>query len=166
MGSWGVSARESDTGLDYLALIKKNCLKPIDFKYFDVHAALEMLRNHIISGIKKENKRSLSKNLIWEYIDYNFPHSYNYAVLLVAECLAEYLKKGEFVIEDYESKTERKITEFIFTDSDLYELLKELYEMSNPNHNFTKSWFEEETRKKSQAHIEKLCKTLKRGFMR
>jgi hypothetical protein len=93
VGSWGVTARESDRGLDYLALIEEKCLKPIDFKYFDVHTALEMLRNHIIGSIKRENKSSLSKNRIWEYIEANFPDSYNYAVLIVAECFAEYLQK-------------------------------------------------------------------------
>jgi len=165
VGSWGVTARQSDRGLDYLDLIVSRCLKPINFKNFDVNAILEMLRNHIIGVIRKEEEPYMeNKADVWEYIACNVPKSYNYVVLLVAEILVEYFQKGEVMFHDYDTDKKMKITEFIFTDSDLYELLKELEEMLNPKHEMSTSWFEPETLNEWQSHVNMLCDCLKRGF--
>ncbi|MCL2853290.1 MAG: hypothetical protein FWE20_09715, partial [Defluviitaleaceae bacterium] len=144
-------------------------LKPIGFGYFDVKGIMEFCKNHIIEGIRRENEsflkkervgKKLSEKLIQENIDIMFPSRYGTAVLLVAECLAEFSKKGVFVIEDYEAGAEMKITEFIFTDSVLDELLEELHKMLDPDHDAYTSWFEEDTRQQWIAHMKMVCDSI------
>jgi len=146
MGAWGITMRESDSGLDLLALVEKKCLKPIDFKYFNVDVILDFLKNHIIEQIKKANS-GCAEDMMAHYIEANFTSDYNDAVLLVSECFADYLHKGAFIAKDYETKTEMKITEFIFTDSVLDELLEELHKMLEPTHDMYTTLFEDDTRK-------------------
>jgi hypothetical protein len=161
MGAWGITERESDSGLDMLALIETKILKPIGFKYFDVKGIMEFCKNHIVEGIRRENEPYLEEGEdVQEYIDANFPNRYDTVIRLVAECLSEFFQKGVFVIEDYEAKIEMKITEFIFTDSVLDELLEELQKMLDPEHDAYTTWFEEDTRQEWVAHMKMMCDSM------
>ena len=94
------------------------------------------------------------------YIEANFPSDYNDAVMLVSECFTDYLQKGAFIAVDYETKTKMKITEFIFTESVLDELLEELHKMLDPTHDMYTTWFEDDTRKEWVAHMENMCRSI------
>ena len=161
MGAWGVTARQSDYGLDMLALIVEKYLKPIDFNHFDVKGIMDFCKNHIIEGIKKEEEAYLGEDEdVQEYIDVNLPDRYNTVICLVAESLTEYAKNGLFVIFDYEANTERYITKFIYTDSVLKELLRALRKMFNPKSWIYRSWFDEDTRQEWISHMKMLCNSI------
>jgi len=161
MGAWGVTARESDYGLDTLTRIEMDYLKPIDFKHFDVKGVMEFCRNHIIEGLRREHEPYVkNKERLQYYIDANLPYRYNTVIQLVAECLSEFSQKGVFVILDYEAKKKMKIEEFIFTGSVLDELLEELYKMLDPTHDVYTSWFEEDTRQEWIAHMKMMCDSI------
>ena len=161
MGAWGTTARESDNGLDTLALIEVKCLKPVGFKHFDVKAILDFCKNHIIEGIKKEEEPWLREDDdIQEYIDANLPHRYDSVIKLVASCLTEYAQNGVFIIEDYEAKTKMRITEFIYTDSVLDEILGELKNMLNPEHFEYTSWFQDDDRQAWKSHMQMMCDSI------
>jgi len=161
MGAWGVTARESDSGLDYLHIAKVKCLEPIDFLNFDVNNIMETLKNHIIDVIRRENEPHVkNKERVQEYIDANLPVEYTTVVLLLAECLTEYHQNGEFIIHDYEANTDRKITKFIYTSITIDELLKNLHEMLNPEHWLYQSWFEDNTREEWKSHMKTMCDSL------
>jgi len=159
MGAWGVTARESDSGLDLLAVIETKCLKPIDFKHFDVAAIMEFLKSHIIEKIRIANRGCSEKRMAY-YIEVNFQDDYNDAVLLVSECLADYYQHGELVIDDYDAEIERKITQFIFTDSMLDELLEELHKMLDPKSGLYDVWSEDSDRQEWTLHMKMVCDCL------
>lgn len=161
MGDWGVTARQSDSGLDYLHVAIEKCLKPINFNYFDVKYIMETLENHIIEKIRQENEPYVEdKERIQEYIDANFPHEYNTVILLVSECLTEYHLKGKITLYDYEVETDREIFKFIYTDDVLDELFEKLHEMLDPEHWLYKAWFEDETREEWLSHMKEMCDSL------
>ena len=56
MGSWGITMRESDYGLDLLNVIIEEQLKPIQFAYFDTGKAIGVLRQHILEEIIYRNQ--------------------------------------------------------------------------------------------------------------
>ena len=163
MGSWGVKARESDHGLDSLAYIETMVLRPIDFKHFDVRAILDFLESHIKAKLIKDHKGEM------EYVDANYPDYHYAAVLLVAECLSDFYREGKLVIKDYSDYDikggkhivhKRTITEFIFTNEDLDELLKELHDMLDPEHRMSKCWIGDDNLMKWQVHMQMLCESL------
>ena len=161
MGSWGVRARESDYGLDLLARIETEHLKPIEFKHFDVKGIMEFCKNHIIDGIRRENEPYLKEGEdVQYYIDANLPDRYDTVVQLVAECLAEYAQNGVFIIWDYSADTEMQISDFIFTDSVLDELLEELHKMLDPEHEVYASWFGDSYFRKWKSHMKMMCDSL------
>ena len=161
MGSWGVTARESDYGLDLLALIETDYLKPTGFKHFDVKDVMDFCKNYIIDGIRREQEPYLGEDEdIQEYIDANLPYRYDTVIQLVAECLSEYAQNSEFLIDDYEANVEIRITEFIFTESILDELLEELHKMLDPKSWLYKSWFEDSTRQEWIAHMKMVCDSI------
>ena len=47
MGSWGITMRESDYGLDLLGTIVGTQLKAVDFSTFNVADALEVIKDNI-----------------------------------------------------------------------------------------------------------------------
>lgn len=161
MGSRGVTARESDCGLDYLIIATEKCLKPINFKYFDVKDIMDTLKNHITDAVRREHISYLEdKEDVQEYIDANLPQKLDAVVLLIAECLSKYHQNGEFILYDYEANTERKITEFIYTDNILDDLLKALNEMLGPEHWEYKSWIRDSDRKEWISHMKMMCDSL------
>ena len=52
MGSWGITMRESDYGLDLLGAIVNRQLKALDFSTFKVADALEVIKADIIEEIR------------------------------------------------------------------------------------------------------------------
>ena len=175
MGAWGITSRESDAGLDTLALIETDILKPIGFKYFDVKSVMEFCKDRIIEDLRREydpylKSKKLTKKVFNELlqgnIDVMFPSHYSTAVLLVAECLVAFIEKGVFVINDYESKMDMEISKFIFTNSVLDELLQELRKLLNPTHDAYTSWLDDNIRQEWIKHVKMMCdsiETLKRG---
>jgi len=158
MGAWGITAHESDAGLDALAIIEKKCLKPINFKYFDVKSICDYLVDYFTKGFLKENEGYIKDGEDYqEYLDDYLSRRYPYAVILIAECLAEYSQNGVFIIEDYDTKTETRITELIYTDSVLAELLEELHKMLDPEHDMYKAWFEDAVREAWKSRMTILC---------
>ena len=161
MGAWGVTARQCDYGLDTLALIEKECLKPIGFRHFDVKCILEHCKNHIINEVIRENAPYTQEGEdIQEYIDDALSRKYDTAIMLVVECLADYFQTGVFRIRDYEANTEMEITTFIFTDNLLDELYNELQKMLDPKHSQYKSWIGDDTLQKWKLHMKFLCDSL------
>jgi hypothetical protein len=168
MGAWGFAAKESDRGLDTLGLIEANCLKPIGFKHFDVKGISNYLNDYFTKGFLKENEGYIKEGEDYqEYLDDYLSRRRPNAVILIAECLTEYSKNGAFIIHDYDEQVEMRITEFIYTDIVLDEMLDELKKMLDPEHFEYKSWFEDADRKKWIAHMEMMCasiESLKKGI--
>jgi len=161
MGAWGITARASDTGLDTLAIIEEKCLKPINFKHFDVKGICDFLIDYFTKGFLKENEGYIKEGEDYqEYLDDYLSRRFPYAVILIAECLTEYSQNGVFLIEDYNAKIEMRITEFIYTDSVLDELLEKLYEMIDPEHHMCKAWFEDADREAWKSHLKSLCDSI------
>ena len=163
MGSWGVRAHESDCGLDLLAVAENRILRGIKFKTFHVRHITELLRAHLIDEFAKESYGWEAQYIDFFY-EYTLPHDFAHAVMLVAECFADYRKKGKYVIHDYEAKKNRHISEFVFTNADLEFLLTELQSILNPEHALYDSWKNSESLKKWQAHIKLLCDTLSQAI--
>ena len=56
MGSWGITMRQSDYGLDLLGTIVDTQLKAADFATFNVAEAIDLLRQDIPEEIKRANR--------------------------------------------------------------------------------------------------------------
>jgi len=159
MGTWGVKAHECDRACDYLIDIEEKILKPIDFKCFDVNFILEFMKNQIMEEVNKEIKKCSRADKEY-YMGIIFPRRYCYITFLVAECVVDYLLKGKYVIHDYDTDTEIKITEFIFSNSDLEYLSSELQKFLEPEHFEYKAWEESKSFENWQAHINMLCENI------
>lgn len=159
MGSWGITAHESDYGLDLLAVANDRYLRGVKYKTFHVKHITEILRSHIIDGFVKESNGWESHYIDFFY-DYTFPYNYAHAVILIAECFAEYRSKGKLLIHDYDADKKRRIAEFIFTNEDLSTLRSELQSILDPKHSLYESWQDSDKFNGWQAHIQMLCDTL------
>ena len=163
MGSWGVKSHESDCGRDLLAVAEDRYLKGVKFKTFHIRHITEILRSHIIDEFAKEC-------IGWEahYIDffykYTLPYEFAHAVMLVAECFAEYRQKGKYTIYDFDKEKYRRIAEFIFTGEDLEKLRSELQSILDPNHSLYESWKESKSLTKWRTHIKMLCDPLSQAI--
>jgi hypothetical protein len=85
-------------------------------------------------------------------------------LLAVAECFAEYRKKGKYLIHDYEKDKKRRIAEFIYTKNDLEALRSELQAILDPKHSMYDSWKDSKSLKEWQTHIQMLCDTLSQAI--
>ena len=56
MGSWGITMRQSDYGLDLLGTIVDTQLKAANFATFNVAEAIDVLRQDILEEIKRANR--------------------------------------------------------------------------------------------------------------
>lgn len=125
MGAWGVTARESDYGLDLLAEAEKNCLAKSEYSVFNVREVMDYLENSIITEIRNTNKGCPDADMDF-YIEANFPNDYGQAAVLISECLSDFLRSGKLLLEVYNRETkefERKeIRKVIFTNEDLKQL--------------------------------------------
>ena len=160
MGSWGIRAHDSDCGLDLLGVAVDKHLRIIKFKYFHIKHINELLKSHIIGSYGECFADEV--HYIDFFYEYTFPYDYAHAVMLIAECLAEYSQKGTLVIYDYKPKRKikRTITDVIYTREDLETLRNALQSMLNPNHSLYQSWKGSTSFNEWQLHIQTLCETL------
>ena len=164
MGSWGVTMRQSDYGLDLLGTIVDTQLKTVDFSSFSVADALEVIKADIMEEIRRANRGCSAEDLVF-YFSENFPRNFTQGALLIAECLADYYRTGDLVVYEYVGKNydpvEHHIKDFVVTEADLKLLLDELQSVQNPEHWLYRSWFRDETREEWLAHIQSVYQTLK-----
>lgn len=164
MGAWGVTARESDTGLNYLGIVEDRIFKKSGYKYFNVKEITELLSRYIIDEVKTINKGCPEENMD-DYVQVAFPYRYGNAVILISECLVEYFDNGELALDFYKAGEKEpsviKITDFIYTRDDLSHLLSELQNMLNPNHGLYVAWKDSDYFDEWQSHIKALSDNLK-----
>ena len=164
MGSWGITMRESDYGLDLLGTIIDRQLKASNFSTFKVADSLEVIKADIMEEIRLANRGCSAAELVIFFSE-RFPYNFTQGALLIAEFLADYYRTGELVVYDYVGENydpvEHRIREFVVTKADLQLLLEELQSVQNPEHWLYQSWFREETRKEWLDHIQSVCQTLK-----
>ena len=163
MGSWGITMRESDYGLDLLGAIVNRQLKALDFSTFKVTDALEVIKADIMEEIRLANRGCSAADLVY-YFSENFPHNFTQGALLIAECLADYYRTKELVVYDYVGENydpvEHRIREFVVSKADLQLLLEELQNVQAPEHWLYQSWIRDETRKEWLNHIKSVYQTL------
>lgn len=103
MGSWGITTRESDYGLDLLGTIVATQLKAMDFSTFNVTDALEVIKTDIMEELRKANRGCSAESLVF-YSNENFPRNFTQEPLLIAECLADYYRTEELTVTEYLGK--------------------------------------------------------------
>ena len=163
MGSWGITERESDYGLDLLGTIVATKLKAVDFATFNVAEALDVITADIMEEIRKANRGCSAEDLVF-YFSENFPKNFTHGTLLIAECLADYYRAGELTVTEYTGEdytpVDHHITNFMVTKDDLQILLEELCRVQDPAHWMYKGWFRDSDRKKWLAHIRSVQQVL------
>ena len=109
MGSWGITMRESDYGLDLLDTIVTTQLKAADFSTFNVADTLEVIKADIMEEIRKANRGSSAVELVF-YFSECFSQNFTHGVLLLAECLADYYRTGDLIVTEYVGRTVTRLT--------------------------------------------------------
>lgn len=164
MGSWGITERQSDYGLELLGTIIDTQLKQTGFSIFNVAEALEVIKSDVLEEIRRGNRGCPAEVLVF-YINANFRQYFTHGALLVAECLADYYRTGELIITEYVGvecdPVDHPVKEFVVTPADLKILLDELQNVQKPEHEIYQSWITESIRKKWLAHIQSVYQTLK-----
>ena len=89
MGTWGITMRQSDYGLDLLGIIVNTRLKTVDFLSFHVADALELIKAVIIEEIRRANCGCSAADFVSIFSE-NFLRNFTQGTLLIAECLADY----------------------------------------------------------------------------
>ena len=145
MGTWGITMRQSDYGLDMLNSIMEQQLQKTDFKSFNVPEAIELLKADILDEIETAN-RGCSPKLLEAYTAEMFPYRFSQAAQLLAECTADFCRNGELVVDEY------------LGDQEGFE---ELSKVQEPTNAIYQSWFEDSTREAWLAHMRELSQTLK-----
>ena len=150
MGAWGVRSKESDFGLDLLNLISKEQLFKVDFAYFNVAEGIALLEdyNRRTFGIEKKMPEA-EAGQAETCIEYTVPSCIDDALLLIAECVADYYCDGQFEVHDFWSEpdklTIRHIKEIIITDADRQKLLDCLRRVLDPKSDQYNSWVDAKT---------------------
>jgi len=164
MGSWGITERQSDYGLDLLGTIVDTQLKQAGFTTFNVADALDVVTADIMEEIRRANRGCSAEDLVF-YFGINFPQNFTHGALLIAECLADYYRTGELTVTEYVGEkydpVDHHIKEFVVTPADLKILLDELQSVQNPKHELYQSWFEDSDREKWLTYIRSIYQTLK-----
>ena len=164
MGSWGITMRQSDYGLDLLETIEGAQLKAVNFSTFSVADALEVIKADIMEEIRQASRGCPAAELV-SYFSENFPRNFTQGALLIAECLADYYRTGELIVYDYVGENydpvEHRIREFVITEADLHLLLEELQSVQVPEHWLYRSWRDDETRREWLNHIQSVYQILK-----
>lgn len=164
MGTWGITMRQSDYGLDMLNSIMEQQLQKTDFKSFNVSEAIELLKADILDEIETAN-RGCSPNLLEAFTAEMFPYRFSQAAQLLAECTADFCRKGELVVDEYlgdqEGFVKRHVPEITATEDSIQVLLEELSKVQEPTNAIYRSWFEDSTREAWLAHVRELSQTLK-----
>ena len=130
MGAWGITERESDAGLDQLDLITVELLEPNGFEVFHVADAMALLRKNILAQIELAN-RGCSPEALKSYIEESYPCEFTHAALLLAECIGDYYRSGELIVNEYIRESnqlkERAVKKFVISSDDLQVLLNSVY---------------------------------------
>lgn len=167
MGSWGITERESDYGLDLLGTIVATKLKAADFTIFNVADAMDVITADIMEEIRKANRGCSAKDLVF-YFGISFPQNFTHGALLIAECLADYYRTGELTVTEYVGENydsvDHHIKEVTVTDAELKILLDELRKVQDPAHELYQSWFEDSDREKWLAHIQSVQQSLEKNL--
>ncbi len=165
MGSWGITERESDYGLDLLSVVVNTQLRQVGFSVFDVAEALETVKKDIMEEIRRANRGCSAADLLY-YFGANFPINFTHGALLIAECLNDYYHAGELIVTEYVGDTyspvEHHIQKVIVTRNDLKILMDELQRVQKPKHEIYQSWFKDSDRIKWLAHIQSIYHTLEK----
>ena len=98
MGSWGITMRQNDYGLDLLGTIVAKQLKAVNFTTFNVANTLEIIRADIMEETRKANRNCSAENLVF-YISESFPHNFIHGTLLIAERFDDYYLTSEMWIQ-------------------------------------------------------------------
>jgi hypothetical protein len=163
VGSWGVRAHESDYGLDLLAAAEERYLRGVKYKTFHIKHVTELLRTHIINQFAKESVGWEAEYINFFY-GYTLPYQFAHAVILVAECFAEYRQQGTYRIRDYKEDKNRRIAMFIYTGEVLNALLTEPQAVNAPEHPLYETWKDADTRNEWQTHSQTLCDGLSQAI--
>ena len=163
MGSWGITMRQSDDGLDLLGAIVGTKLKEADFATFNVTDALEVIKADIMEEIRQANRGCSAADLVI-YFSQNFPVNFTQGALLIAECLDDYYRTGELIVTEYVGEkyapVDHHIKEFVITPDDLKILLGELQSVQDPGHWMYQGWIKDSDRERWLAHIRSVYQTL------
>ena len=164
MGSWGITERQSDYGLDLLDTIVATKLKQVDFATFNVTEALEAITADIMEEIRQANRGCSAADMVF-YFGENFPQNFTHGALLIAECLADYYRTRELTVTEYVGENrdpvDHQIKEVVVTPANFKVLLDELQTVQNPEHEIYQGWFRDSDRKKWLAHIQSVYQILK-----
>lgn len=167
MGSWGITERESDYGLDLLGTIAATKLKAANFATFNVAEAIDVITAEIMEEIRKANRGISAEKQVY-YFGINFPGRFTHGALLIAECLADYYHTGELIVTEYVGENynpvDHHIKEVTVTDAELKILLDELRKVQDPAHELYQSWFEDSDREKWLAHIQSVQQSLEKNL--
>ena len=164
MGSWGITMRQSDYGLDLLGTIVGTQLKAVNFSNFNVADALEVIKADIMEEIRQASRGCSAAKLV-SYFSERFPPKFTQGALLIAECLTDYYRTGELIVYDYVGENydpvKHRIKEVIVTEADLHLLLEEVQSVQVPEHWLYRSWIRDETCKEWLVHIQSVYHALK-----
>ena len=157
MGSWGVKATQSDTGLDYFTDIQKEILSRENYEYFHLKAVKGFLAYRVYKSLETG-----SYGYDIESAQDTFEYRYSQGIILIAECFEEYYKTGKLEITLYNEKilSCKYISQFIFSENEISELIKDLRNILNPEHPLYEDWKESEHFNEWLTHIESLITTL------
>ena len=97
MGAWGITARQSDDGLDLLDTIVAEQLRNVNFTVFNVSEAITLLNQTIQEEIEQYKQKPPSKITDF-YISKTLMHDFTNAAILIAECFYDYYQTGELVV--------------------------------------------------------------------
>ena len=64
MGSWGITERQSDYGLELLGTIIDTQLKQTGFSIFNVAEALEVIKSDVLEEIRRSEERRVGKECL------------------------------------------------------------------------------------------------------
>ena len=81
MGSWGVTMRQSDYGLDLLGTIVDTQLKAVNFLTFKVADALEVIKADIMKEIRRANRGCYAAELVIFFSE-RFPYNFTQGVVI------------------------------------------------------------------------------------
>lgn len=169
MGSWGIKIRESDYGLDLLAVLVRERFAPNEFTAFDVSQALKSLRAFCKESLASTYGAGNRMNHLPE-LTYMWMSFYDPAYLLVADCVAEFCRTGALVIDDYDKDTgeyaPKVICEMHITQRKLHLLLVKLERMQHLDRPMCEGWASDETREKWLGYIHSLHEELEQYMER
>ena len=169
MDSWDIKIRESDYGLDLLAVLVRDHFAPKGFKVFDVSQALKSLRASCRESLAYTYGPGNRMNHLPQ-LQYMWMSIYDPAYLLVADCVAEFCRTGELVIDDYDRTTgeftPKVIHEMRITPWELHQLLIKLERVQNPDRPMCEGWLSDESREEWLKYINSLHEELEKYAQR